>query len=103
MTCGAPAVEPHVTGTLTGDPDDPERVWLTDGTKRRLSVVWPEGFRVTFEPGAVMHNEEGRAVARAGDTVELSSVPPNSADGTPSDPYIASCYLFGGVYVYLPD
>jgi hypothetical protein len=103
LTCGAAAVEPHVTGSLAGDPGDDERVWLADATGRRLSVIWPDGFRVTFEPLAVMHNETGRVVARAGDIVELLSVSPDSAEGSYRDPYIASCHLFGRVYVYLPE
>lgn len=103
MACGLNAVEPHVNGVLDGDPTDGERLWLTTEAGRRVSVVWPGGFTVTFEPNAVLHDETGRTVARAGDWVELSQVATASAAGTPDDPYIASCSVLGGSYVYLPE
>ncbi len=88
----------YVTGTLRGNPGDPELVWLVASGARRLSIVWPEGFAVTFRPNAVLYNEAGRVVARDGETVELGEAPGASAAGTPADPYYASRILFDGCY-----
>jgi len=100
--CGLPNEPSPVRGILMGDPDDPrEAVWLLDGDRRR-SIFWPEGFTVRFESDAVLYDEQGRAVARAGDVVELPQVATDSAAGTFDDPYIASCQVFGGAYVYRP-
>jgi hypothetical protein len=48
-TLGAP-LDP-VTGTLRGDRQNPgEPVWLEQANGRRLSVVWPDGFTLLFDP-----------------------------------------------------
>jgi hypothetical protein len=102
VSCGLVNVEPHVAGLLAGDaasPDDP--IWLVRGG-RRLSVVWPGGFSVRFEPRAVLYNDRGERVAAEGEMTELTQVSPDAAAGTFDDPYIASCWLFGEVYVYRP-
>ena len=102
VTCGMVNVPSHVRGVLRGDPGNTrETVWLED-EGRRLSVVWPEGFAVRFEPEAVLYNEKGVAVARAGELTELTQVAKESAAGTFDEPYVASCWLFGEVYVYKP-
>jgi hypothetical protein len=102
LTCGLHNVEPHVIGVFAGDPmGDPERSWLRIDDGRQLSVVWPEGFTLTFEPDATLRNEIDQVVARAGDRIALDQVSPDSAAGTLDDPYIASCHVFGRVYVYL--
>ncbi len=102
VTCGSMAVEPHVTGALAADPRGPEPVWLVGRAGERWSVVWPAGFRVTFDPVASLHDPTGAVVAREGDQVELTQVSPDAATGTFRDPYIASCRLFGAVYPYVP-
>jgi hypothetical protein len=102
VTCGAMAVEPHVTGSLAGDPAGREPVWVVGPNEVRWSVVWPAGFHVTFAPEALLHDPTGAVVAREGDTVELNQVSPGAASGTYQDPYIAACWLFGATYPYLP-
>lgn len=102
VTCGAMAVEPHVTGTLAAVPRGPEPVWLAGPADERWSVVWPAGFRVTFDPIGSLHDPTGAVVAREGDQVELTQVSPDAATGTFQDPYIASCWVFGAVYPYVP-
>ena len=102
VTCGMPNEPSPVRGVLAGDPADPrEAVWLANGD-RRLSVVWPDDFTVKFEPGAVLYNDTGRAVGHAGELIELTQVPTDSATGTFENPYVASCLVFGEVYVYRP-
>lgn len=98
VSCGLPAVTPHVTGALAGDQSQAEPVWLVDAAGERLSVVWPESYRAAFTPSLELIDETGAVVARDGDLVELTQVAPVSAAGTYADPYIASCWLFGNVY-----
>jgi len=98
--CDAMAIDDPVVGQLAGDPGDPrEPVWLERADGTRLSVVWPAGFSVRFEPEAILYDERGRVVARAGDTVTLSQVPVAGAGGSFDDPYFAAGILFdGGCY-----
>ena len=92
-----------VSGLLRGDVDDPqEPVWLEGQAGTRLSVVWPAGFTVAFEPHAVLRDDGGRIVAAAGRSVELSQVDPLKHAGTFGDPYVAAGLLFNGCYPYLP-
>jgi hypothetical protein len=91
------AVDP-VTGVLDGHPTDRERVWLNAGDGRRLSVVWPKGFTVRFEPHAVLVDEGGGAVARAGDPVVFGQVNFGEHQGTFADPYFARGIVFRGCY-----
>lgn len=65
----------------------------TDGL--RLSVVWPQGFSVRFEPDAVLSNEQGRVVAPAGERTELIQTRADEHAGTFDDPYIAGLILGG--------
>ncbi len=87
VLCGGPSIvgDQPAGGVLAGDPNDRERVWLENG-KWRYSVVWPEGFRVRFEPTAVVYRPDGVAVARAGDGVELTEAWVSHA-GNFDDPY----------------
>jgi hypothetical protein len=92
-----------VHGVLEGSPSDPgEPIWLRGSTGARISVIWPAGFSVRFEPTAVLYNDRGRAVARAGSTVVLPQVPAGSHAGTFGDPYLATGLLFGGCYERAP-
>jgi len=97
--CDAMAIDDPVVGQLAGDPGDRrEPVWLERADGTRLSVVWPAGFTVRFEPDATLYDEQGRAVARAGDTVTLWQVPVTAASGSFDDPYVAAGILrFGGI------
>ena len=86
---------------LAGDPNDPERIWLLGGAPAnpRVSVVWPQGFHVRFEPKAVLYNEKDVPVARAGDSVYFPQVNVETAKGTYDDPYFArGLGIFGGCY-----
>lgn len=91
------AIDP-VVGTLAGDPNDRERVWLETSDERRLSVVWPQGFSVRFEPGAVLYDEDRSPIARAGDEIEFGQVNLGEHDGTFADPYFARGLVLGGCY-----
>jgi hypothetical protein len=103
VACPAFALVDPVDGILRGDPNDPlEPIWIEDAAGRRLSVVWPEGFTVTFEPDAILRDETGTVVAQENGPVELSQVRPDEHRGTFEDPYIASGLLFHGCYAYLP-
>lgn len=97
--CDAMAIDNPVTGRLMGDPKDQrEPVWLERDDGTRLSVVWPAGFTVQFEPELALHDEQGRVVARNGDQVTLDQVPVTEASGTYEDPYYAAGILFDGCY-----
>lgn len=96
--CPAFAAVRPVTGTLRGGEGEREPVWLEAADGRRLSIVWPAGYRVDFAPGATLYDERGMAVAREGDTVELGQVNVETAAGTYDDPYVAKGILFDGCY-----
>ncbi len=103
VACPMFAVGDPVTGTLEGDPTDPlEPIWLRSTDGQRISIVWPAGFSVSFEPDAVLANEKGVVVARAGDTVTLTQVSITSHAGTFADPYLAQGSVFGGCYTPIP-
>jgi hypothetical protein len=101
--CALTLAEDPVAGVLAGDREARAPVWLEhDG--RHLPVIWPGRFSVAFGPEAILRNETGAVVARAGDQVELVQLERAAAAGTYEDPYIASCEVFGTQYVYLaPD
>lgn len=94
--CDLILVSDPVKGTLEGQAGTREPIWLVADDGRHLSVVWPEGFSVRFEPDAVLYDESGNPVGRAGSRIILDQVPWSSATGTYDDPYIASGLLFGG-------
>ena len=101
VLCPAFAAVDPVSGELRGDPTvSPEKLWMErDG--QRISVVWPEGFSLRFEPDAGLYDEHGSRVGHEGDVVTLDQV--NVADhrGTFDDPYIAQGIVFGGCYPFL--
>lgn len=96
--CNAGAAVPPLTGILEGNPADPELVWLRSPGRGRVSIAWPTGFSVAFEPGPVLYNERQVAVARAGDTVVLGQVGWGEHAGSPEDPYLARGHVFAGCY-----
>lgn len=98
--CVAFGLVDPLSGTLRADASGrPEKLWLErDG--QRLSVVWPEGFTLRFEPDAVLYDEAGSAVAQEDSAVTLDQVRPTDASGTYDDPYIASGILLGSCYPY---
>jgi hypothetical protein len=94
------AVNP-VRGVFEGDPARSSQVaWLRAPDGRQLTVAWPQGFTVRFEPDAVLYDERGVAVARHGELVELSQVSVGEHAGTLLDPYIASGIVFDDCYPF---
>jgi hypothetical protein len=98
VLCTAAAAVNPVSGTLRGNQGQLEPVWLEDVNGRRLSVVWPAGFTVRFEPEIVLYDERGVAVAAEGGVVRLGQVNLETAAGTYDDPYIAKGLAFNGCY-----
>ena len=90
-----------LAGTFQGQPGAREPAWIRSSDGRPLSIVWPGGFSVRFEPSAVLYNEKGKAVAHAGRSIELAQVRPEEHSGTFDDPYISSGILFDGCYPFL--
>lgn len=99
VLCTASAAANPVRGSFEGDQARSSQVaWLRAAGGRQLSVAWPQGFTVRFEPDAVLYDETGRAVAHPGQEVELSQVNFEEHAGTPGDPYIAEGIVFSGCY-----
>lgn len=102
VLCNLGAYLPGFSAVLAGDPNDPERVWLVGANvaplKPRISVVWPQGFHVRFEPDAVLYNERDDAVARQGETVHFAQVNASRHAGTYADPHLAYGIIFNGCY-----
>ena len=102
VLCNASAAANPVVGVFRGDPArSAQPVWLEAGSGRPLSVVWPAGFTIRFEPMATLRNEVGGVVARDGDEVRLGQVQAEEHAGTFEDPYVASGVVFGGCYPYI--
>jgi hypothetical protein len=100
VACAAYGLADPLVGTFEGRAGAREPVWIRAADGRHLSVVWPEGFRVRFEPTAVLYNEQGTAVAKAGGRIVLGQIRPEDHAGTFEDPYIASGILFGRCYPF---
>lgn len=100
VACPAFGLVDPVHGTLEAQLGTLEPVWLRAEDGRQLSVVWPAGYLVRFEPSAALYNELGEVVAREGQRVELSQTRWDEGAGTFEDPYIAQGLVFGGCYSY---
>ena len=102
VLCNLGAYLPGFSAVLAGDPNDPERVWLVGAnvapSKPRVSVVWPQGFHVRFEPDAVLYNDKDVPVARQGETVTFPQMNASRYAGTHDDPYLAYGIIFNGCY-----
>ena len=103
VACPASAVVNPVRGTFAGAAGRREPAWLIDKDGRELSIIWPGGFSVRFEPMAALYNESGSVVVRERQAVELGQVASDSASGEYDDPYIAQGIVFGGCYPYAPS
>lgn len=90
-----------VHGILAGQQGAQEPAWLVTENGRPLSVVFPAGFFVRFEPMATLYSDRGDRIARAGEDVELSQTAWTDARGTYEDPYIASGVVFNGCYPFV--
>lgn len=63
--------ETALTGQLSGEPrGDAGCAWVETAPGERVEVVYPNGWRVEFEPVAVF-DEQGRQVAAEGDTLRV--------------------------------
>lgn len=103
VMCNAYASLDPLVGVLRAEPPgsrEPVRLEVPDG--HLVSIVWPEGFRVTFEPDVVLHDPQGDIVAREGNGVKLGQTPRDEATGTWDDPYIAHGLALGDCYPYTP-
>jgi hypothetical protein len=103
VMCNAYASVDPLGGMLRAEPPgarEPVRLEVPDG--HLVSVVWPEGFRVTFEPAVVLRDAPGRVVAHEGNGVRLDQTPRSEATGTWDDPYVAHGLVFGDCYPYTP-
>jgi hypothetical protein len=90
-----------LSGTLEGDERDPvEPVWLRMPSGARVSVIWPAGFAVRFEPRARLYDATGAIVGTAGSGIYLDNVAKSSATGSYDDPYVASGRVFGHCYIF---
>jgi hypothetical protein len=99
ILCTLEAAVNPVRGVFEGDPARSSQVaWLHGADGRQLSVAWPEGFTVRFEPDAVLYNENGVAVAKHGQLVELPQVNLDEHAGTMTDPYTADGIVFDSCY-----
>jgi len=45
--------------------------WVTDSAGRRISIVWPRGFRGRFSPDLEILGPDGSVVARQGQILDL--------------------------------
>lgn len=98
VACPAFARTNPVAGILEGQAVAREPVWIRAADGRDLSVVWPAGFTVRFEPAAAVYTDRGTLVGRAGDRIVLGQTGWSDAAGTFDDPYFASGLIFGGCY-----
>ena len=101
VACAAFGLTDPVGGILDGQAGAREPVWLQADDGRHLSVVWPAGFTVRFEPDAAMYTDKSTLLGRAGDRIVLSQTRPGDAAGTSDDPYFASGLVFGDCYPVL--
>ena len=93
--CDTIGVDNPVTGKLRGDPSDPDLVWLEAPGGKRLTIVWPAGFGIVFEPRLRLEQADGSLVAREGDTIVLQ-VSRDDAAGSRADPYVATGIMLAG-------
>ena len=101
ILCNATAAVEPVSGIFEGDPTRSSQVaWLRAPDARQLTVAWPEGFTVRFEPLAVLYDERGKAVVRHGVGVRLDQVNVFDHAGTLNDPYLATGLVFDGCYPF---
>lgn len=102
VACDAVGIEDPVFGHLAGalPITAPDPIWLEAPDGTHLSIVWPEGFTLEFEPTPVIYDETGAVVARLGDAV-MPQVSRHDAAGTYEDPYFASGILLAGSFT--PD
>jgi hypothetical protein len=103
VLCTLEAAANPVRGIFEGDQARSSQVaWLRAPDGREMSVAWPEGFTVRFEPDAALYDEKGRPVARHGQQVELPQENLEEHAGTLIDPYIADGLVFDGCYPFAP-
>ncbi len=97
-SCSQIAALDPVHGTLHGEPGATDQAWLVSAEGDHLSIVWPQGFTVRFDPVFALIDDQGRIAARAADDITLPQIPTSAAAGSYGDPYFASGSLFSGCY-----
>jgi hypothetical protein len=101
VACAAFGLIDPVHGTLDGGVGEREPAWLVTDDGRRLSIVWPAGFAIRFEPAVTLYSEKGMRVAGKGEPVELGQTRWDAAAGTFDDPYVASGLVFNDCYPFV--
>ncbi len=100
--CNTSAATHPVVGTLRGQADAREPIWLEAADGVHLSVAWPDGFTVSFSPTAELRDDHGAVVVRDGDQITLTQTNLDEAAGTPGDPYVAKgLWLDGRCYPFV--
>ena len=88
-----------VVGKFDGSPTaDGDQSWLVAPDGKRLFVVWPTGFSLSFQLGPTLRDEKGKVVADQGTEVTLSQVNLFDHAGTMDDPYLALGSVFDRCY-----
>jgi hypothetical protein len=101
VACPAFGLVDPVRGTLAAaEADAREPILIRTADGRDLSVVWPAGFFVRFEPLAALYNDLGVVVVRERQEVVLGQTRWDEAAGTYEDPYLAQGIIYGGCYPY---
>ena len=100
--CNTSAATHPVVGTVRGQADAREPIWLEAADGVHLSVAWPHGFTVSFSPTAELRDDHGAVVARDGDKITLTQTNLDEAAGTQGDPYVAKgLWLAGRCYPFV--
>ena len=94
VSCGAYlASPPRLLGTLHGDPTNhSEPVWLTGDGGSHLSMIFPAGFSIEFDPSLVLRDSQGHVKAREGDHLEFNQSLKDH-QGTFEDPFPAEWFM----------
>ncbi len=96
--CIGSLVQEPLRARVQIDLDSRETVWLITEDGRRLSVLWPTGFRLGLGPPPSVLDPAGLVLAKTGDLVEFQTIPMRIAVGTPDEPFSlygpigADCY-----------
>ena len=88
VACNAFSLPDAVSGTLRIAPDGTRTAWIEATDGRRMSITWPAGFAVGVSPVPTLYDRAGRRIASEGDVIKLGQTLPDSAAGTPDDPYV---------------
>ena len=69
---GDPALTAEVIGVLNGSSAvDGGCVWLGPPNGPRQPIIWPAGFTARLEPTVEVYDQDGKVVARGGETIDV--------------------------------